>query len=429
MSHWILHSLRVRILHIPITLRYISSGLFVFLVGRGVWGDTFFSLYMKSIVWSVVTVSLLGSLLAACRIFFAIPIWTVLSQFSAKFLLYIAKTAYIFGWFAYFAAGYRSFMPALYIALILNSLWSAILFIVYQSYVRDASHAYNTASRFGIFFSSINAWLIVGALIASVLVQYVDLPWLFLGISIAALCSLVWDIALRKVRLSVVQDSASLWSLDGKKITAGITSTYQKLRLFFRTIFSFRAHAHTYFHFFQLSSKIKRVLWLYMFVYMLDYIAFIFIPLLSAERSLSLSQIAIVFAIMRIPYAASVYSSQLWDKYKKSVVVSLLFFLTAWLFVTLGLIQWFFPILLVSFWIACMIATARPIVAGMITDVSSHAQRWIVTPFQEISSRVWESLSALLFGQLVYFLGMKFALIALAGVTVFIAIFILAKKS
>lgn len=48
-----------------------------------------------------------------------------------------------------------------------------------------------------------------------------------------------------------------------------------------------------------------------MFVYMLDYIAFIFIPLLSAERSLSLSQIAIIFAIMRIPYAASIYSSQL----------------------------------------------------------------------------------------------------------------------
>lgn len=97
-------------------------------------------------------------------------------------------------------------------------------------------------------------------MLSSVLVQYFDLPWLFLGISIAAALSLVRDIALRKVRLDSVEKTEKLWNLDGKKITAGITSTYQKLRLFFRTIFSFRAHAHTYFHFFQLSSKIKHVL-------------------------------------------------------------------------------------------------------------------------------------------------------------------------
>jgi hypothetical protein len=44
---------------IPISIRMVSLSLFLFLFGRGLGGDTFFSLYIKTIVDNVFWVSLI----------------------------------------------------------------------------------------------------------------------------------------------------------------------------------------------------------------------------------------------------------------------------------------------------------------------------------------------------------------------------------
>jgi sugar phosphate permease len=49
----------------------------------------------------------------------------------------------------------------------------------------------------------------------------------------------------------------------------------------------------------------------------LNYIGFIFIPIISIKNDLTLSQIAVVFAIMRVPYLIDFFTGNIADKTSK----------------------------------------------------------------------------------------------------------------
>ena len=59
-------------------------------------------------------------------------------------------------------------------------------------------------------------------------------------------------------------------------------------------------------------------------VNILNYIGFLFIPVISAENNLNLSQIALVFAIMKLPYLVNIIVGNLGDRFNKKTLISII---------------------------------------------------------------------------------------------------------
>jgi hypothetical protein len=66
------------------------------LLGWGLGADTFFSLYIKSIVDNVFWVSIIGAILSLGKMIFSIPIGEVDDHANIKSVLFLSKGAYVF---------------------------------------------------------------------------------------------------------------------------------------------------------------------------------------------------------------------------------------------------------------------------------------------------------------------------------------------
>ncbi|MEI6774082.1 MAG: MFS transporter [bacterium] len=81
----------------------------------------------------------------------------------------------------------------LLLAVILNGFATASLLITYQTFIRKHSKQNARGKIFGLYFSSTNLAYVIGALIAAILVGYIDLPYMFLFISFFAVISFFTD--------------------------------------------------------------------------------------------------------------------------------------------------------------------------------------------------------------------------------------------
>jgi len=73
-SNGLFFSLKKNFFAIPISVRLISFSMFLFMLGWGLGADTFFSLYIETIVKNVLLVSVIGAILPLSKMFFSLPI-------------------------------------------------------------------------------------------------------------------------------------------------------------------------------------------------------------------------------------------------------------------------------------------------------------------------------------------------------------------
>ena len=59
---------------VPMEIREVSLSLFLFTIGWGLGGDTFFSVYMKNIIGTGIRLTLIGTLLPLIKLFIVMPI-------------------------------------------------------------------------------------------------------------------------------------------------------------------------------------------------------------------------------------------------------------------------------------------------------------------------------------------------------------------
>ena len=76
-----------KLAHIPFNIRWISISLFLFMMGWGLGGDTFFSVYVKSIFTLPIGITLIGSLLAVVKLLVVIPVGVMNDQGNTRYLL------------------------------------------------------------------------------------------------------------------------------------------------------------------------------------------------------------------------------------------------------------------------------------------------------------------------------------------------------
>ncbi|MBU0626885.1 MFS transporter [Patescibacteria group bacterium] len=122
-------------------------------------------------------------------------------------------------------------MPILIIAVIFNGFASSTMFTTYQTYVRTHASKGHSCAAFGLFFSSFNIAFVIGALISSVLIKHVHLPYLFLFIVVFSIISLISD--------------QKLPGLNPKRFKE-LFSKETFLHQFFREVFSFSAFKHVF---------------------------------------------------------------------------------------------------------------------------------------------------------------------------------------
>lgn len=160
----------------------------------------------------------------------------------------------------------------------------------------------------------------------------------------------------------------------------------------------------------------------------INYVAFLFIPLIAMEHHLGLPEIAILFAVMKLPYLVNILIGNLGDKYNKKILITVLLLVAGVLFVMLGRSSGFLQIVGVSFGLALIVALLQPITVALMLEYAKPKDKGLMAGMQEFSNRVGEIVGSFGFGFLVAWMGMENAF-QLLGVGIFVlAAYLLSKK-
>lgn len=389
---------------IPISIRLVSFSLFLFIFGRGLGGDTFFSLYIKTIVDNVFRVSLVWAVLSIGKMFFSIPIWEVDDHANLKSVLFLSKWAYVITGIFYFIAGILKSPVLLILAVLLNGFATAAMLTTYQAFIRKHSKKNARGAVFGLFFSSVNLAYVLGALISSVLIGYIDLPYLFLFVSLFAIVSFFTDQKLPNLSKHKIKEFL------GK-------DTF--IHKFFLEVFSFTAIKKVMGTLKNYSHRMYYALGFEFLFNLLNYLGFIFIPIVSAKDNLTLSQIAIIFAVMRAPYLIDFFTGNIADKTSKRKFLFFVLLFISFLYMLLGYNEWFRSIMIITFAISLGLSLMRPVISAYVSDCTDPKDEWTMSGVGEFVSKLWEMVGILLFGITSVFFGIQVSFI-LVGITIFI---------
>ncbi len=401
---WIFSVIKKDFFSIPISIRMVSLSSFLFVLWWGLWGDTFFSVYLESIVNNIFWVSMIAALIPLVRMIFAISIGELDDHSNIRSIIFLGKWVYFIASIFFFFAGITQSVLLLVIACVLTAFAGAALLTSYQSFIRKYASKQNRSIVFGLYFSSINLAYVVGALIAAVLIQYIALPYLFLFIAVFSAISFFTD--------------TKLPNLSKKKIKEFLGKE-SFLHNFFREIFSLAPIKKSFITLKNANKKLYNALGFEFLFNVLSYIGFIFIPIIAVKSNLSLSEIAIIFAIMRFPYVISFFTWEFADKYnkRKFILIALLFL--SFLFALLGFQDNFGSIMIISFGIALGLSAIRPVISWLISDYTEVGSSWKVTWIQEFMVNFWSMFGSIAFGVLTLMFGMENSFLVI-GIVVFL---------
>ena len=184
---------------IPVKIRSISLSLALFMMGRWLGTDTYFSIYIQEIVGNAWWVTAIWTILAFVKLLFTIPIWRMNDHVNTKYILLMWKILYVISWLLFFFAWIQHSRVLLIFASIFNWVANSTIFTTYRSYYSKKSTKADNAQISGVYFSAMYLTEVVGSLIAAVLVNYLELPYMYLFVVIFSLVSLLYDEKIKSV--------------------------------------------------------------------------------------------------------------------------------------------------------------------------------------------------------------------------------------
>jgi MFS family permease len=142
-------------------------------------------------------------------------------------------------------------------------------------------------------------------------------------------------------------------------------------------------------------------------VNLLNYVGFLFIPIVAISNQLNLSQIAIVFAVMKAPYLINIFAGKLGDKYSKKLLIAIILVFMSFFYILLGIHENFTIILLLTFAISLGIALLLPLTSALVSSYTQKKDRGVMTGAQDFVSKMGEVIGSLGFGALTAVIGIK----------------------
>lgn len=398
---------------VPVSIRMVSLSLFLFSLGRALGADVYFSIYIKSIINNILLVSIIGAILSLGKMLFSIPVWEIDDHANIKSVLFLSKWVYVITGILYFVAGLLKSPVILIVAVLLNGLATAAMFTTYQTFIRKHSKKNIRGAVFWLYFSSVNLAYVVWALIAAVIVRYITLPYVFLFVSLFAIVSFFTDNKLPNLSKTKI-----------KKFLGKDTFLHN----FFLEVFSLHAIKNVIGTMKNYSTRLYYALGFEFMFNVLNYIGFIFIPIISVKNDLTLSQVAIVFAVMRIPYLIDFFTGNIADKTSKRKFLFFVLLFVSFLYMLLGYNEWFRSIMIITFAISLGLSLMRPVISAYVSDCTDPKDEWTISGVGEFVSRLGEMIGILLFGifSTIFWIQSSFILVGI-GIFIFASIWLIKR--
>ena len=397
---------------IPVKIRSISFSLALFMLGWWLGTDTYFSIYIKEIVGNARWVTAMWALLAFVKLLFVVPIWRMNDKVNVKYILLIWKILYVLCWLLFFLAWIYQSRILLTIASVLNWIANATTFTTYRSYyAKKATKADNTKLS-GIYFSAMYITEVIWSLIAAVLVNYLELPYMYFFVVIFALVSLIQDEKIKTAISKTYNKTRKRFYKRIKKESKHIDRVKENydqeffgkrwfVRSFINGCLSLESWKEIWNILRKYNWKMYVALGSCMLTNFLNYTGFLFIPIIAAENNLSLSEIALVFAAMKLPYVVNIFTWRFWDKYSKKLLISIILVLVSLLYIALWYSENFYAILILTFLISLWVAILFPITSALVISYTKPKDKGSITWVQDFVSRFWDIIWSLWFWILV----------------------------
>ncbi len=405
---------------IPVKIRSISLSLALFMMGRWLGTDTFFSIYVQETVGSAWWVTVIWALLAFIKLLFTVPIWRMNDYVNTKYILLVWKFLYAICGLLFFLAWVQHSRVLILFASIFNWIANSTTFTTYRSYYAKNSTKSDNAQISGIYFSAMYITEVIWSLIAAVLVNYLELSYMYFFVIIFALVSLLQDEKIKSVLSTHYNKTRKRFYKRVEKesiISEKIDNNPDYEQKFFWKngfVYSFinsclskeswkeiRQMLHKY------NWKMYVALWSFMLTNFLNYTSYLFIPIVAAENNLSLSQIAVVFAAMKLPYIVNVFTGKFWDKYSKKLLISIILVSISFLYVALWFNEWFYTILVLTFFISLGIALLFPLTTALVISYTDPKDNGAMMWVQDFVWRAWDIIWSLWFWILTAIIGLQ----------------------
>ena len=379
---WIFAKMKDKFFLVPKNVRLISLSVFIFMLWRWIWWDTFYSVFIESIVENVFRVSLIWAILPLVKLFVAPAVWELNDDSDKKHVFAFSKILYILSSVFYVTAWFLKNPRLLLIAVIINWVWSSSTFVTYFSSVRENCNKNHSEASWWLFFTWFNGAYVVWALISALLIQFVNLPFLYVFIAVFSFLSLLidWKIPFHEWNNKIVSEN----HLDFVKKFCKRCFSIQPMK---KMIISLKAS----------SRSLWNGLWYEMLYALLDYLSLLFIPLVALSDWLWLWQIAIVFAVMRLPYIFNLFVSWRDEWFNKKLFIAVVLVFLAWLFILLWFNLSFIMILIVSFCISFWLSVMKPVVSAMITEHAQNDNIWLISWAEQFATFLWNIMWSMWF--------------------------------
>ncbi len=376
---------------IPLGIKLIV--LVIFLRSLG-WAfvDPFYSMYFQQFHNNYSAVGIFTAILALSGLLTIIPLMRLADKMKEAVLIRDGEALFLLVIFLYVLSGFFKSIPLLVFTLVLNGISHTLLTIGTEAYIRK-HNCDGKAGPFGYYMAFDYFGWVLGMVIAAFTVQYYSLNSMFLFV--------LPSILLGFIILPHIHER-------------GIKSLFRGIKKYFHKT---KDIVDIYNDWKSLDSKMIFFLILSFFDGALKMFALIFIPLFALSINLDLRSIALLMAIMYMPYILSYFFSEISDRVKKMNVITTGLFIGALSSILLYFILDKVWVVVFITAISFSLAIIRPAYNGAITRLTPHSMLGEITSLNNFVERLGRIVGPITTGVIADIYGIKatFLFIALVA--------------
>ncbi len=311
------------------------------------WGfaDPFFSIFIQQFSGSYTAVGFFLSLMGFVALLTLVPLLRLADHVKDTQIFLDGQALYLLVAAGYTAAGFTHSVPVLVGTLMIHGIAQPMLLVGAEAYISKHSNG-GSATAFGLYIAMDCLGWVLGMLVAAFTVQWYGLNYMFLFVLPSVFASLFL--------VSHIHDG-------------GLKSYLAGLFKYFRHRSDFEALAADMRN---LSPRALFLLAVSFFDGVVQMFSYVFIPLLAVSLRLGLKEIALLMAVMYLPFLFSFFFSEVADRFSRSVMIACGLLLTSAAFFLLRLMTDPAALVVLAALLSLSMAIVRPSTSGALARLT-----------------------------------------------------------
>ncbi|MFH1012180.1 MAG: MFS transporter [Candidatus Peregrinibacteria bacterium] len=349
--------------NIPLGVKLIVLVIFLRSVGWG-FSDPFFSMYLQQFEAPYVLIGFFIAFIQIGALVSLIPLIRLADRMRDTTLIHDGEVLYLFSVIFFIVAGFSKSLLLLLLSLFLVGMAYTFTAVGAESYIRKHD-ADGQARPFGFYVALDYFGWILGMVLGAFIINYTGLNWMFLWIfpSIVAGLFILPRIHERGVRSFLRGFKKYFSSSEG--YFAALSSDFK-----------------------QVDHKVVFVLVLCFFYGAIRMFSYTFIPLFGLYIGLPLTSIALMLAVVYLPFVFSFFLSEVTDHFKRMNVIAAGLFIGAVAYLLLYFIVHQGLVILLAAITSFSRAIVRPVYNGAITRLTPRRMLGEMTGLNNFTDRL-----------------------------------------